>query len=315
MRGGRWLCGAGLFLLLMGFFAITGVFGSSPDYPIVGNRSAALFFSVVLAYIVPVFHFISARTAAVITQLGADLPDPTTLARLHARVHHKPRNWYGAVIAIGLGAAIAHNAALAADEAIHADVLIVWLAMVIGTTLVWVVLTIVIAALIDNALLLNRLAHQVRINPLAVERLQPFAAVAVLSTLSIVGLQAAFPIMILDEAINAVAFVPGLIATIIPIAVLALLPIWPLHTRLRATKAQLLDEINARIATQPLPTPDESRPISELLPLLAWRREIQGLPEWPFDVGTVGRLIFYLIIPPLTWVGAALIERLVESTL
>jgi len=35
--------------------------------------------------------------------------------------------------------------------------------------------------------------------------------------------------------------------------------------------------------------------------------------EWPFDVGVITRLGLYLIIPPLTWIGAVLIERLVDD--
>jgi hypothetical protein len=39
------------------------------------------------------------------------------------------------------------------------------------------------------------------------------------------------------------------------------------------------------------------------------------VPEWPFDIGLLARLLLYLILPPLTWVGAALIENLVDSVL
>ena len=39
------------------------------------------------------------------------------------------------------------------------------------------------------------------------------------------------------------------------------------------------------------------------------------MSTWPFDTGALTRLSLYLIIPPLTWAGAALIERLVDSAL
>ena len=39
------------------------------------------------------------------------------------------------------------------------------------------------------------------------------------------------------------------------------------------------------------------------------------MSEWPFDVGVMTRLAFYLVIPPLTWVGAALIENAVDALL
>jgi len=52
--------------------------------------------------------------------------------------------------------------------------------------------------------------------------------------------------------------------------------------------------------------------IEKLLPLLNYRREIAQHSTWPFDIGNLTTLLFYLIIPPLTWVGAALIENLVN---
>jgi hypothetical protein len=42
-------------------------------------------------------------------------------------------------------------------------------------------------------------------------------------------------------------------------------------------------------------------------PYLVYRREIAAVHEWPFDAGIATRLAFYLIIPPATWLGAALI--------
>ena len=54
------------------------------------------------------------------------------------------------------------------------------------------------------------------------------------------------------------------------------------------------------------------RAYGDLAPLLLYRREITAAPEWPFDTSVMGRLALYLVIPPLTWVGAALIEMLVD---
>jgi hypothetical protein len=318
MRGGRWLCGLTITASLAAFFTVTGVFGSDPGFltTLSGNGSAALFFSVILGYIVPVFDYISTRTVEAIDELAEVIPGgPERVQHARTRVHHKPRVWHAVVLAIGVSAAIAHNAVLALEEDFGNGIAPAWLALVIGTALTWLILTVVIAALMDNARLLNQVARDVRINPFAPQRLRPFATVAVLSTLAIIGAQAAFPIMIFDAEVSAVAFVPGLIATIVPMLVLAVLPIWPLHARLRAAKLDLLAEANRRIDAQPLPQSSEVAAVGALLPLLAYRREIQALSEWPFDGRTVGRLVFYLIIPPLTWVGAALIEHFVEGML
>ena len=48
------------------------------------------------------------------------------------------------------------------------------------------------------------------------------------------------------------------------------------------------------------------------MPLLALRREVLNTPEWPVDLSLLARLSLYLIIVPLTWIGAALIENIVD---
>ena len=50
-----------------------------------------------------------------------------------------------------------------------------------------------------------------------------------------------------------------------------------------------------------------------LLPALSWRRYLEDLSEWPFQMSTVARWTLYLLIPPFTWVGAALIEIAVSA--
>jgi hypothetical protein len=42
---------------------------------------------------------------------------------------------------------------------------------------------------------------------------------------------------------------------------------------------------------------------------------VQRVSDWPLDIGALSQLAFYLIIPPLTWVGAALIENVVDALL
>jgi hypothetical protein len=52
-----------------------------------------------------------------------------------------------------------------------------------------------------------------------------------------------------------------------------------------------------------------------MVPLLAYRREIRAISEWPFDLGSATRFGLILVIPPLTWIGAALVERLLDAFL
>ena len=95
-----------------------------------------------------------------------------------------------------------------------------------------------------------------------------------------------------------------------------IIPVWPLHRRLVALKrqelARLLDKIQAVPGDGGV---NLDADLDQLLPLLSYRREVSQLSTWPFDLGNITTLAFYLVIPPLTWVGAALIENLVNFLL
>jgi hypothetical protein len=318
-RRGRWLTAAGLLAVLLSAFWAAGIFAPGVQQAEAGSAGAAVFFSVIIAYIVPIFAWISERTVAALDDLRGWLgADDTQFEHWRERVYRKPLAWLAVVLGIGLTSGITHNLLLyesvarlrsLAGESSPA------VGVAAGTMLVWLVMTLVFAALIDNATLLGRLARRCRIDLLQTHALRPFARVAVLSTLAIIGAAAVFPIMFLDDDLDAAAYVPGLLGTGISMLLLAGLPIWPLHRRIADAKAACLHDLNARMAALPPPDVDHPQTLSDLAPLLAYRREIFQVSEWPFDVGAVARLGFYLIIPPLTWVGAALIENVVEAFL
>jgi hypothetical protein len=118
--------------------------------------------------------------------------------------------------------------------------------------------------------------------------------------------------LFIDPTGHAAASVPGLVVTTAAMALLFVFPIWPIHNAIAAAKQAELDRVNA-ILTAVANGHEEARErIAHLNPYLVYRREIAAVHEWPFDTGIATRLAFYLIIPPLTWVGAAFIDVAVE---
>ena len=49
--------------------------------------------------------------------------------------------------------------------------------------------------------------------------------------------------------------------------------------------------------------------------LLAYKHEIESVREWPFDAPTLIRFFLYVAIPLGSWVGGALVERLLGAAL
>ena len=310
---GRWLVGGGLFLLLLGLFGMSGALAITEGGT---TFNVALYFSLMVAYMVPVFDFISSRTSRALEELSPWLSaEPQQVARWRRHIARKPRRWLLGYTLLGMFAGAGHLLLLyRANLAALVDGFnLPERAINLGTLLVWTVTTLTVAALVHNAVVFARVARTIRIDPLHGRRLRPFADAAIYPTLVVMGILALFPLLLLSELTTPWTYVPGLIATGGPLLLIAMLPVWPIHRRMAAAKRQALQAVDAEISA--LPSPDPARPdtLAALAPLLTYRRELLAAQEWPFDLGNLSRLMFYLIIPPLTWVGAALIEILVDA--
>ncbi len=89
-----------------------------------------------------------------------------------------------------------------------------------------------------------------------------------------------------------------------------LLPTLGVHRRIQQAKAAELEAVWRQV--------EEARGLGEndqLPGLLAYETRIAATREWPFDAGALRRLGLYLLIPVASWVGGALMERLVDAAL
>lgn len=112
---------------------------------------------------------------------------------------------------------------------------------------------------------------------------------------------------------------PLLVAMIAIASAALLLPTRGVHRRIVRLKRSELERVDAAIrgergALRKSKLAEQADSVS-LADLIAYRGLIQAVPEWPFDASVVGRLGFYLLIPLGSWIGAALVERLVNLLL
>lgn len=311
---GGLFCAAVIFSLLYSFFRL----GVGEDGAV---STPALFFSLIIAYIIPVFSFITARADEALTQLTPLLPkNGKALHFSRSRLHtvNIPVLFLQLLSGVLLG--LAHLSFIRGSVTqMLVEVLTDFTALVstLGTVLVWTVMVTVTSMLVQQAVVFARLgAQEVKISLLNTQALLPFGRVAIYSSLAIIGALALFPLMGIDSQLLAEEGLPGAIVQSISLLVLFVIPVWPVHRRLSALKAKALISIAERLEDCQGeggcsdPTSEE---MAELAPILAYRREITHLSTWPFDVSSVTRLVLYLVIVPLTWAGAALIERLVDS--
>lgn len=106
----------------------------------------------------------------------------------------------------------------------------------------------------------------------------------------------------------------------VPLSVgLAMLPTWDVRQRIRAEKNAELDRVRAAMDGTPgaLAGSSMAAHAAELrgVALLEYRDKVAAVREWPFDASGLRRLAFYVLIPPLGWLGGALVERVVDRVL
>ncbi len=106
----------------------------------------------------------------------------------------------------------------------------------------------------------------------------------------------------------------------IPIVLLSLLaffaPSWGVSRRIRVEKRMELDRVRRamlgdRGALGQSPLAEDAASLRRL-DLLYYRNEIQSLRESPFDASALRRFGLYLLIPVVSWVGSAFVERLLD---
>ncbi|NJN51370.1 MAG: hypothetical protein HC809_05895 [Gammaproteobacteria bacterium] len=212
VRHGRVLTFGVLLTALLAAYAGAGMFEDGSTAP----PAVAVFFSVILAYIVPVFHYITERTATALTELAPLTPDPTRTLAMAENVGRRTVISQLITFSIGLAAGCLHHRLLSGSFAAAIENSFFNApnaALGISTLLVWIVLMTAIFALMRNARLFAALGRAMHIDLLTPRAYTPFARVAVSSTLAIIGAQAAFPIMWIDADASAIATIPGLIAT------------------------------------------------------------------------------------------------------
>jgi hypothetical protein len=102
-------------------------------------------------------------------------------------------------------------------------------------------------------------------------------------------------------------------------AAVFVLPVRGLRRQIRTRKAdkltQLREEIRRDEELAAKLGPDSAQAGARLPGLLAFEKRIESVREWPFDSPTLTRFFLYVAIPLGSWVGGALVERLLGAAL
>lgn len=168
--------------------------------------------------------------------------------------------------------------------------------------------------LVWSALAVSRTARQIRgIDLLDTSLVEPYAQQGVRSSLlAVIGLSISANLW-LDPNSPAIGSISTLVMLVSATAIALFLPTWGIHQRLKAEKYSELKEIRSAITARRGPQERTLEDAQQLRADLALEQRLMEVSEWPFDAGSYGRVILYVLLGLGSWVGAALVERLLES--
>jgi len=137
-------------------------------------------------------------------------------------------------------------------------------------------------------------------------------------SLLILGWTAIISLFLLEEGFGSI-IVTGWIASIAVVIAVFLGPVLGIRNQIVAAKNRELgwcddhiEKSRDQFKKHEFTALDAPPQLGELI---VYRKYINDLSEWPFDVSTVLRLLLYSLIPLGSWLGGAMVERTVDSFL
>lgn len=179
-----------------------------------------------------------------------------------------------------------------------------------GQILLWLSIGLNVGMRVIVAREFSRLGEHVRFSIFHLDRLRPLARSGLIDVVTIAVGMTLTPLQSLDAEFRWANYQFPLM-TLVPAAIfLFLWPMRSIHRRIRVEKERQLEHADRLAAA--MSGAQTASEVSELETLLAHRERIRELRTWPLDMAMLSRFAFYVVIPPLAWIGAALVEMIVN---
>lgn len=168
--------------------------------------------------------------------------------------------------------------------------------------------------LVWTSLAISRTAKNIHdIDLLDAASVKPYAQQGVRSSLLAVISLSISANLWLDPNSPSVATFTTLILLVAAAVLALILPTWGIHQCLKSSKQKELRLIRKSIASRRDPETRSVDDAQQLCADLAMERRLNEVSEWPFDAGSYGRVALFVFLGFGSWVGAALVERLIET--
>ncbi len=177
----------------------------------------------------------------------------------------------------------------------------------LGNCLVWFLVSILICWRMPISYRLSKLGAALPVDIYRLDRLTPMARIAIADLLMVAGAMSFMGLQSLDAEFRIGNYASGALVGI-PAALLVFF--WPL-LGLRQNILRCKQERIATLRDSLEHVPREDVGALELA--VAHLQRVSGFSSWPIDVELLTRVFAYVVIPPLAWIAAALVENFIDS--
>jgi len=306
----------GLLAALAAFFWLTGAFRPTriPDYANSPRQitGMALMLTLVPAYLVAAASFAQRRSLALVEETREQLSEPGAAGAAADTIRSGlRRTWLpGTVGGLLMGLLNTQPVAL-----LQSDLPVLEGSISLGQMILWWTVGLLTGVRVSAARAFRRLAEVVRLDLLRPDRLKPIARSGVVDVAIIAGALLLTPLQSLDAEFRWYNYHFPLLVAVPAAAFFLVWPLEPLHRRNRAERNARLAALEQQLRTLGPAPPATAEASARLEALLAHRDRLRAARTWPLSTGLLSRVLLYLVIPPLAWAGAALVERVVDQLL
>jgi hypothetical protein len=275
----------------------------------------ALTYATTPAFILAALFFSQRRTRAMLDQLansGNVSREAATSCGAVGMAIGPARNVAATILGLALGSTQITWPRLVED--LGEPTIFLAISIAIGNLVTWIAVAHVLLRRIIASNSIRRLGRDdIKVDLLRLDTLLPFGRIGTLHVLIVVIAVSLSAFQSLDAELRWVNYSSALAAGIFGGLVLTLLPMIGIRQNVRRAKHRALESLDQAIlhADRDL-EPDPLRYLGDLLQL---RETIVHAREWPLGTTGVSRIAIYFIIPPIAWVGSALVEILLQAAL
>ena len=271
----------------------------------------ALMLLLVPAYLLAALAIAQQRSLDLIEQLRPLLRGPKEAERAATSVREAlGRSWkLGSVIGIAFGLLNTEPIAAIPDSGAP----FVAGSLAVGQLILWSTVGIVGLTRIGSAQAFRRLGGSISFDLFRLGELRPFARAGMVDVVLIAGALLFTPLQSLDAEFRWYNYQFALAVALPAAAFFLLWPVVDLRRRLLRVRHARLEVVEAQLGHLSFGDDSEQLVRSEIL--LAHRDRLRAAPTTPLSSRLLSRVLFFLVLPPLAWAGAAFVERLLMQAL